>query len=82
MGSQTRSEGVQVTDQLKGFVVTLEKNLREDDAQATITAINQLRGVLTVELVGTDLINDLIIESRVRSEIATGLFNVLYPKGT
>ena len=37
-----------MTDRINGFAVVLEKDLREDDAEALIQAVLQLRGVQTV----------------------------------
>lgn len=38
-----------MTDRIKGLTVTLEPNVREDDAQAIIDAIRQLRRVASVD---------------------------------
>jgi hypothetical protein len=35
-------------DRHVGYAVTLESNMREDDAQATFDALRQIRGVLDV----------------------------------
>lgn len=40
---------VAMTDRYAGFVVTLEENIREDDAASVITALKMIRGVLSVE---------------------------------
>lgn len=37
-----------MTDRFNALTVVLEKDIREDDAQALLSAIGQLRGVLTV----------------------------------
>jgi len=68
-----------MTDRLKGFVITLENDIRVDDAQAIIEAIKMVRGVLTVQPVTTNPIGDSMIESRVRADLGTKLFNVIYP---
>ena len=38
-----------MTDRHDGYLVILEKAIREDDAEPTITALEQIRGVLKVE---------------------------------
>lgn len=38
-----------MTDRYAGFIVALEQDLREDDAQETIKAILMIKGVLKVE---------------------------------
>jgi len=37
-----------MTDRIKGFVVTLEQDMREDDVEAITNAIRMVRGVLDV----------------------------------
>jgi hypothetical protein len=68
-----------MTDRLKGFVVTLEDDIREDDAQPLIEAIKHLRGVLDVESVPIRGIDDLIVERRVQHDFGQKLFKVIYP---
>lgn len=43
-----------MTDRFCGFVVTLERDIREDDAEATIAAIRQIKGVVSVGPVTSD----------------------------
>ena len=38
-----------MTDRIKGLTVTLEPNMREDDAQAIIDAVRMVKGVIDVE---------------------------------
>lgn len=38
-----------MTDRYKGVIVAFDSDVREDDAQAVITAIRQLRGVADVQ---------------------------------
>ena len=38
-----------MTDRFSGFVVALERNLRDDDAQGTIEAIRMIKGVVDVQ---------------------------------
>ena len=68
-----------MTDRLNGVWVAFEKDIRVDDAESLISAIKHLRGVLAVESKVSNP-NDWIAEVRVRREIASKLFEVLYPK--
>jgi hypothetical protein len=43
-----------MTDRLSGFIVTLERDIREDDAEAIVNAIGMLRGVSNVEPIKAD----------------------------
>ncbi len=68
-----------MTDRLKGFVVILDEDIREDDAQPILDAIQMIRGVLEV----TPMVNkmeDLMARERVRAELEGKLFAVLRPQ--
>lgn len=65
-----------MTDRHSGYFVTLEENLREDDAQATINAIRQIKGVLSVDPKIADA-SDLIATARSRREIREKLINLV-----
>lgn len=65
-----------MTDRLKGLVVTLERDIREDDAEAIMQAIRQLRGVEAVEPRKAD-IDDQMNRSRIKGEIGRKLFAAL-----
>lgn len=68
-----------MSDRIKGYVVVLEENMREDDAQAITNAIKMVKGVLTVQpVIGG--IEDVFTEERVRRELGEKLLAVLYPK--
>lgn len=65
-----------MTDRFNAFVVVLEHDLRDDDAQAIINAIRQLKGVLDVQPhVAT--FDDAIAETRVRHELRQKLWKAL-----
>lgn len=56
-----------MTDRHSGYVVTLAKNIREDDAVATISAIQQIKGVLSVQPVLAGIgIEEMQAQSRAR----------------
>lgn len=67
-----------MTDRHNGYYIVLEKDIRDDDAEATIAAIKQIRGVLSVtpNIAGFD---EHIAEMRARSDLAEKLWKVLYP---
>jgi hypothetical protein len=65
-----------MTDRFKGFIVTLAKDTREDDAEDTLTALKMVRGVLSVDPI-KDNPNDYMIYERVRSELVHKLWEVL-----
>ena len=65
-----------MTDRYDAFIVILERDVREDDAQATIDAIKQLRGVQDVKPHTSDF-NSTIVRTRLRTEIEQKLFSVL-----
>lgn len=67
-----------MTDRYNAFTVVLEHDIRDDDAEALINAIKQLRGVRNVTPHIAD-INAQIAEERVRAEYAKKLWSVLYP---
>lgn len=59
-----------------GYVVVLDANMREDDAQATIAALQQIKGVIDVKpLVGGG--EQAIATSRAKHAILTKLYEVL-----
>lgn len=65
-----------MTDRINGFWVALGEDTRIDDAEATLAAVRQLRGVVAVES-HVSSIEDWIAESRVRLEYKRKLFEVL-----
>ena len=38
-----------MTDRINAFIVILDRDIREDDAEDTITALKQIKGVLSVK---------------------------------
>lgn len=44
-----------MTDRHAGYIVTLEEDIRADDAQNTIRALSMVRGVASVEPVVSDV---------------------------
>ena len=68
-----------MTDRLAGFIVTLDHDIREDDAQAIVNAIRCLRGVLSVEPIVAD-VEFHMAQERARRDLGEKLWAVLYPK--
>ena len=65
-----------MTDREAGYIVTLEKSIREDDAEDIKTAIRMIKGVISVEPVVED-INLHIAKTRSRQELEIKLFQAL-----
>lgn len=57
-----------MTDRVKGFIVTLEKDIRIDDVEPLMNAIRMMRGIADVAPSVTD-ISDHMAQARVKSEI-------------
>lgn len=66
-----------MTTRIKGLVVTLAADIREDDLEQTVKAIGQLRNVAAVEPVPAD-IGDSIVRARVLLAVERRLFEVLH----
>ena len=67
-----------MTDRHNAYVVVLKEDIRSDDAKATIAAIKQIKGVLSVtpNVAGID---EHVAEMRVRNDLARKLWDVLHP---
>ena len=65
-----------MTDRHAGYIVTLEQDVREDDAEAIINALRMVRGVGSVEPIVSDHRNH-IGEKRARLDMERRLFAVL-----
>lgn len=68
-----------MTDRYNAVVVTFDRDIREDDAEAIINAIRMLKGVLAVTPNVSD-INMHVAESRVKRELTDRLYDVLNGK--
>ncbi len=65
-----------MTSRVKGFIVTLAVDVREDDAEAIVTALGMVRGVVNVTSVGVD-VDDHMNRQRIRIELERRLYEVL-----
>ena len=68
-----------MTNRYNALTVVLEKDIRDDDAEALLSAIRQLRGVLSVSGNVADMDSHLAQE-RARHDLGEKLWCVLYPK--
>lgn len=68
-----------MTDRFNALTVVLEKDIRDDDAEAIIQAIKMVKGVLSVDGNVADIEAHLATE-RVRRELLQKLIGVLCPK--
>jgi hypothetical protein len=69
-----------MTDRFNTLTVVLEKDIRDDDAETLLTAIRQMRGVLSVEGNVSDTTAHMA-EERAKHELGQKLWEVIYPKG-
>ena len=77
---EVSSEEHTMTDRHSAYIVILEQDIRDDDAQATINAIKQIRGVLGVEPHIASPIDEQIAAMRARNEIANKIFQAIWPE--
>ena len=69
-----------MTDRYNTLTVVLERDMRDDDAEALLSAIRQLRGVLSVSG-GVANPTTYAAEERARRELGEKLWQVLHPQG-
>ena len=67
-----------MTDRYNGFVVILEKDIRDDDAEPILNAIRMIKGVLSVTPYISSF-ESLMAESRARADLGKKIFEVIYP---
>lgn len=68
-----------MTDRINAVVVVLEEDTRIDDAEDLLTAIRQLRGVISVTP-NVATVEDHIAHGRARRELYLQLLDVVDPK--
>lgn len=69
-----------MTSRVQGFIVSLENDMREDDAREIVKAISMLRGVLNVEPVRADEFGEVVTKARLRQEVLAALLPVFEGK--
>lgn len=65
-----------MTDRVKGFVVTLEQDVRIDDIEPMLQAIRFMRGVANVEPSISDS-SDWINQQRIKSELRGKMYKFI-----
>lgn len=65
-----------MTDRHKGYVVTLDRDIRDDDAEMIINAIRMIKSVITVEPIIND-VPSMVAEARARTDITSRLLEAL-----
>jgi len=65
-----------MTDRYCGFIVTLDRETRKDDADATIKAIGQIKGVISVKPVESR-IEIHIAREQVKRELCDRMLEIL-----
>ena len=65
-----------MTDRIKGFTVTLERDIREDDFQRIKEAVEMIKGVLHVEpsLVTSE---DFMIKQRIKHDVTMNIIKLV-----
>ncbi len=66
-----------MTDRYSGFIVILDKDIRDDDAETTISAIKMIKGVIKVKPHHADQVAEMIAKSRLRSELLEKIVDFL-----
>lgn len=67
-----------MTDRYHSLTVTLEGDMRDDDAQQIIQSIAMIRGVLSVKPHVANITSHMA-EERVRNELGQKILKVIYP---
>ena len=75
------SGGHEVTDRVFALTVTLAKDTRTDDVQATVDAIRQLRGVMSVATHVTD-VSQWAAEGRALERLRQRVWDALMAEAT
>lgn len=66
-----------MTSKIKGFTVTLNENIREDDFQDVINAVGLIKGVIHVKpIIVTG--EDYIIKQRIKLNMIQKLLKILH----
>lgn len=65
-----------MTDRHAAYLITLDHDTRSDDAEATLTALRMVRGVLDVQPVLTDL-DQQIAQTRADNEWRNRIYKML-----
>lgn len=66
-----------MTDRHTAYIVILQNPIREDDADATIMALNMVKGVLTVEPVVED-VTHVVATARAEHDLGQRILKAVY----
>ena len=66
-----------MTNRHSGYVIVLEKDIREDDAEDLVKLFYRIRGVLSVKPVPADPLAEHIAKERLRHEMWELMLNQL-----
>ena len=66
-----------MTDRFKSLLVSLDKDIREDDAESLLNAIRMLKGVLHVQGNISDALEDSTIAMRERHRLEKKLWEAI-----
>ncbi len=69
-----------MTDRYNGIVVTLKEDMREDDAEATLSAIRRIKGVLSVAGNIRKSFDEHIASERLRLSLFKQISEIFFPK--
>lgn len=69
-----------MTDRVSALLVVLEENMREDDVENIIKAIQQMRQVQNVCPAPIDPLDVVIAESRVKAHLTAEILKIVYPE--
>jgi len=65
-----------MSDRIKGFIVTLDKDLSEEASDHVLKAIQMVKGVLAVEPITADLMGDEHIRTRTLIKLQNDVLEV------
>lgn len=65
-----------MTDRHDGYIVTLDRDVHEDDAQEIINALKMIKGIVAVDPIKSD-IGTLIAKQHAKYEIINQIYEVL-----
>lgn len=68
-----------MTDRIKGLIVVLDKDYRDDDVKAIVDVIRMVKGVVAVRKSVTDA-EDWMNRTRVKHELLDKLVSILMPE--
>ena len=58
-----------MTDRVKGFIITLERDLREEDVECVVNALYMIKNVTSIKPIQARPYDDSVIRQRVLTEI-------------